>query len=33
VVLKIDKGDFDNFMNAVQQVTGLQAVNTDTKSK
>jgi hypothetical protein len=33
VVLKIDKGDFDNFMNAVQQVTGLQAVNTDAKAK
>jgi hypothetical protein len=31
VVLKVDKGDYQNFMGALLQVTGLKAVNTDAK--
>jgi len=33
VVLKVDKGDFDGCMSALQSVTGLQPVNTGTKGR
>jgi hypothetical protein len=31
VVLRVDKGDFDTFLSALQNVTGMQAINTDAK--
>lgn len=31
VVLRMDKGDFDQFMTALQTVTGLRAASTDAK--
>lgn len=33
IVLQMDKGDFDGCMNALQSVTGRQALNTDSKGR
>jgi hypothetical protein len=33
VVLKMDKGDYPNFMSALQTVTSLKAVDSDAKSR